>query len=144
MAINVRPVEQSMEKWERNSQNAGDDYLTGAENPRRSWADTASASEGNYKTQVINAANAGRFGKGIKKAGNAKWIGAIRRKGKANYQTGTMGAGSDWAAGAKPYLATVGALTLKPRGAKNSAQNYERSQAVGTAQSMLKQELLNR
>lgn len=142
MAVNTRPIEQSMEKWERNSGNAVGDYLIGAKNPRRPWAESAANAEGNYKTAVVAAANAGRFGKGIKKAGNSRWIGQIEKKGGTNYQTGITGSGGDWATGAKPYITAVGSLNLDPRGPKNSAANYNRAQAVGQVQYKLKQEML--
>lgn len=143
MAVNIRPIEQSLAKFERNAINASSDYLKGTENPRRPWAESALAAEANYKTAITAAANEGRFGKGVKKSGNQRWASQIQRKGKANYETGVSGAGQDWAKGAAPYLTAVGSLNLAPRGAKNSTANYQRAQMVGDTQHKLKQSLLS-
>lgn len=141
MPINIRPIEESENRWERRTSAAADDYLAGSLNPRRSWAETALAGESNYKTQVVQAANAGAYGAGIRKAGDAKHRRQIERKGKANYQTGVAGAGTDWGTGIRPYLAAMSKVVLPPRGAKNSQANYERSRIVGDTNNKLKTQL---
>lgn len=142
MAIGVKPLEQSLAKWERRSANAAQDYVDGTQSPRRPWAASTLAAEQNYKTAVIAAANAGRQAAGVRKAGDAKWRRNIDRKGAANYQTGVTGAGQDWADGSRPYQQAVGAINLPARGAKGSVDNYRRSQMVGDTQNKLRQAML--
>jgi hypothetical protein len=142
MAIAVKPISGSMERWERRSGASVQDYLDGTAAPKRPWAESTLAAEGNYKVAVTAAAQAGRQGAGVRKAGNAKWKRNIDRKGGANYQTGVTGAGQDWATGSQPYQQAVASLTLPPRGAKNSAENYRRGQMVGDTQFKLRQAML--
>jgi hypothetical protein len=142
MAVAVKPISGSMERWERRSSAAAQDYVDGTSAPKRPWAESTLAAEGNYKAAVTAAANAGRQGAGVRKAGNAKWKRNIDRKGSANYQTGVTGAGQDWAAGSGPYQQAVASVTLPPRGAKNSAANYQRTQIIGDTQYKLRQAML--
>jgi len=143
MAVAVKPIGGSMERWERHSASAAQDYVDGTSAPKRPWAESTLAAEANYKAAVVAAANAGRQGAGVRKAGNAKWKRNIDRKGAMNYQTGVTGAGQDWAAGSQPYQQAVAAIAIPPRGAKNSTANYQRSQLVGDTQYKLRQALLS-
>lgn len=143
MAIAIKPIDQAQERWERRSAAAAADYVRGTEAPKRPWAESTMLGEANYKTAVVAAANGGRFGAGVRKAGNQKWRAGIERKGAANYQTGVTGAGQDWASGSRPFQAAVAAVTLPPRGAKNSPDNYRRTQMVGETQHRLKQAMLS-
>lgn len=143
MAIAVKSIEQSSERWERRSSAASADYRLGTDSPKRPWAESTLAGEANYKTAVIAAATAGRQGAGVRKAGNAKWKAGIDRKGEANYRTGVTGAGQDWAAGSRPFQQAVAAVTLPPRGAKGSVQNYQRVQLVGDTQNKLRMAMLS-
>ncbi len=143
MAIAVKPIDESAGRWERRSSAAAADYVRGTDNPKRPWAESTLAAEANYKAAIIAAANAGRQGAGVRKAGNAKWKSAIDRKGSANFQTGVTGAGQDWAAGSRPFQMAVANVTLPARGAKGSAQNYQRVQMVGETQNKLRQAMLS-
>jgi hypothetical protein len=106
--------------------------------PKRPWAQSAIAAEANYKQAVVAAANAGRFGKGVQKAGDAAWAGGIQRKGEANYQTGVVGSAQAWGSGFAPYQSAYSGFALPPRGPKNSQANYLRSQGVGQLFSQVK------
>jgi hypothetical protein len=143
MAVAVKPIEQSAERWERRASQAAEDYVRGTDQPKRPWAESTLAAEANYKAAVTAAANAGRQGAGVRKAGNQKWKSAIDRKGRANFTTGVIGAGQDWAAGSRPYQQAVATVTLPPRGPKNSPANYQRVQLIGDTQSKLRQAMLS-
>jgi len=60
-------------KWARRAGSASAEYQEGVERTPKSWQAAASAAENNYKAGVTAAAAAGRFGKGVTKAGDAKW-----------------------------------------------------------------------
>jgi hypothetical protein len=139
--VAVKDLGKAALRWEQRSANASADYVTGSENPKRPWAQSAIAAEPTYKTTVVAAANAGLYGKGIQKAGDAKHLAGIKRKGKANYETGTAGAGPMWQSGWQPYGSGLGALTLPNRGAKGSPGNYQRSQLSGDTQHKIKMRL---
>lgn len=142
MAVAVKPIELSAERWERRASQAAQDYVRGTDAPKRPWAEATLAAEANYKAAITAAANAGRQGAGVRKAGNSKWKAAIDRKGAANFQTGVTGAGQDWAAGSRPYQQAVASVNLPPRGPKNSPANYQRVQMVGDTQAKLRAALL--
>lgn len=129
----IKPLDQSATTWERRSSAASADYVLGTTNPRRPWAASTLAAEGNYKAAVVAAANAGRQGKGVQRAGDAKWHAGIARKGEANYVTGVTGAGADWSRGFAPSQAAIAALQLPPRAARGTPSNNQRSIVVGAA-----------
>ena len=112
---------------------AGPDYERGASNPRRAWAQSALAAEPNYKTGVAAAAAAGRFGKGVAKAGDAKFLRGVREKGVARYPAGVAAASGDYSAGFEPYRAALQSTTLPPRRARRDPSNLTRVNAVVVA-----------
>lgn len=143
MPIAVKPIGAASERWERRSAQAAQDYVEGSRSPKRPWAESTLAAESNYKAAIISAANEGRQGAGVRKAGNAKWSRNIERKGAANYATGVVGAGQDWAGAVTPYQQAIANVSLPPRGPKGSAANYSRVQIVGDTQNKLRKAMLS-
>lgn len=129
----IKPLDQASDKWVRRASVAGVDYQQGISNPRAPWAARSLESENNYKAGVTAAANAGRYGKGIKAAGDAKWQTRALQKGPGRFAEGVAIAQEDWQKGFAPYHETIRALTLPARGPKGAPQNYQRVQAIGTA-----------
>jgi hypothetical protein len=109
---------------------AGPDYEKGASNPRRPWAQSALAAEPNYKTGVAAAAAAGRYGKGVAKAGDAKFLRGVKEKGVARFPAGVAAATSDYAAGFEPFRAALQSTTLSPRRARRDPGNMVRVNEV--------------
>ena len=135
----IKPIEQSSDKWVRRASAAGSDYLTGIQNPRKSWAGAAFEGEGNYKAGVTAAANRGAFGTGVKAAGDEKWRNGALKKGPGRFAEGVAIGRDDWGKGFSPYQSAIGALTLPARGPKGSPQNIQRVAAVATALRALKE-----
>lgn len=127
----IKPIEKSAEKWERRATAAGQDYLTGVENPRRAWADAATKAEGNYKTSVVAAANAGKYGAGVRRVGNERWAENAKKKGPTRFAEGVQLAVGEWQRGFAPFQAAIQSLTLPERGPRRSEQNFNRSKLVG-------------
>lgn len=127
----IKPLDKSAEKWERRASAAGSDYSAGVDNPRKPWADSALKAEGNYKTSVMAAASAGRFGAGIRRVGNEKWQTNSKAKGPTRYAEGVQLAVGEWQRGFTPYQTAYQAITLPERGPRRSEQNYNRSKTVG-------------
>lgn len=130
---NIKAIEQSSDKWSRRSAVAAPDYQEGVANPRRPWAESTLAAEANYKTGVVQAANAGRFGQGVRAAGNERWRNKSMAVGPGRFAEGVQVAKPDWETGFKPYHQTIAALTMPPRGPKGSPANLQRVQAIATA-----------
>lgn len=129
---NIKPIEQSSDKWVRRASVAGPDYLAGVTNPRRPWAAAAGEAENNYKAGVTAAANAGRFGAGVKAAGDEKWKNGALKKGPGRFAEGVAIGKDDWGKGFSPYQSAIAALALPPRGPKGSPQNIQRVASVAT------------
>lgn len=129
----IKAIDQASDKWVRRASVAGPDYLNGVQNPRKPWAAAAAEGESNYKIGVVAAANAGRYGAGVKKAGDEKWRQGAQRKGPARFTEGVQLGKEEWGKGFQPYHSAISALTLPARGPKGSPQNIARVTAVATA-----------
>ncbi len=135
----VPPTSRVAAKWARRAGSAGEEYSEGVRSTPRSWQAAAAAAENNYKTAVTAAASAGRFGKGVSRAGDAKWKKNATEKGPARFAQGVSVAESDYNAGVAPYLEAIGRVDLPARGPAGSAGNYQRVAAIGNALRQLSQ-----
>lgn len=129
----VPPVGRVAEKWARRAASASGEYEAGVRDTSKSWAAAAGAAEKNYTAGVAAAATAGRFGKGVAKAGDAKWKRGAIEKGPMRYAQGVGVAQGDYAAGVGPSLEVIGRTDLPARGVTGSEQNYTRSTTIGKA-----------
>lgn len=134
----VPSVARVAEKWSRRASGASQDYRSGVESTPKSWSAAASAAEANYKAGVIEAANAGRFGAGVKRVGDAKWKNNAAAKGPGRYSEGVTVGAPDFASGIAPVLDTIARTDLPPRGPAGTEANYNRSSAIGRALRKLK------
>ena len=113
-------VKEGSQKWQRNSANASADYLTGILSPRRPWAQSAQAAEGNFEAG-INAAIADKaYGKGIQEAGDSEWQNGARTKGQANYRTGVGASLAKYQSKFQRFASALASVTLAPRGPKGT------------------------
>lgn len=133
----IRPIDSSSDKWVRRSSVAAPDYTQGVENPRRPWADAAAAADQNYRQGVTQAAQAGRFGQGVRAAGNDKWRNAAISKGPNRFTEGVSLARDEWESGFRPFQDAIAALSLPARGPKGSPQNIQRVSAVANTMRQL-------
>ena len=126
-------------KWARRAGSAGEEYRQGVATTPKSWATAAKAAEKNYQAGVTAAANAGRFGKGIDKAGDAKWKRNAEEKGPARFAQGVAVAEADYSRQVAPFLETIARTDLPMRGPTGSEGNYSRVAAIGKALRQLSQ-----
>jgi hypothetical protein len=126
-------------KWARRAASAAGEYEEGIRSTGKSWAGAAKAAERNYQQGVTAAATAGRFGKGVERAGDAKWKKNATEKGPARFSQGVGVAQPEYASGVGPYLEAIGRVDLPPRGPAGSEGNYSRVAAIGKALRQLKQ-----
>ena len=87
------------EKWTRVTPGRMEDYKLGIKNPRRDWATETKLGEDNYKAGVDAAHAKGLFGKGVDKAGTAKWQEKSLKKGPTRFAEGVYIAGPDYESG---------------------------------------------
>jgi len=128
----IKPIDQSSEKWVRRASVATPEYTAGIESPRESWSAAAGKAEPNFKAGVIAAANAGRYGKGVKRSGDDRWRKMALQKGPGRYTEGVAVGREDWASGFTPYQAAIAGVTLPARGPRRSIQNLDRVRIIAT------------
>jgi len=126
----VRSIKAIGEKWNRVVGQRGPDYQTGIENPRRDQATAAAAAEPAYEVGVQAAIAEKRFGKGVRKAGSAKWLKGAREKGVARWPAGVAAAQLDFENGFEPFRSALERTELPPRRAKRDPSNLMRVQKV--------------
>lgn len=132
-SIPVISAASAAEKWARRASTATQDYTNGVQNPSMDWATATKASEDNYKTSVIAAANAGRFGKGVTNAGSEKQKKNAVEKGGARWAPGIAASQDAFATGIQKVLSTISGLTLPPRGVKGDPRNLQRVTIIANA-----------
>jgi len=126
------------EKWARRAASASGEYEQGVMGTSKSWATASGAAEKNYTAGVTAAASAGRYGKGVSKAGDAKWKKNAAEKGPARYAQGVNVAQADYQSQVGPYLEAIGRVDLPARGPVGSEGNYARTAVIGKALRALK------
>ncbi len=135
----IKPLNIAADKWQRRSSVAGQDYRQGIEQPRREWEQAASESNDLYAQAVTAAANAGRYGEGVRRAGNARWKNNALRKGPGRFTEGVGLAVGEWQRRFEPFHRAIAAVTIPPRGPKGtnigrvSVLNLEMMRVAGTA-----------
>lgn len=134
----IRSLGTVASKWKRRAGSAGEEYKTGVEGTSKSWAASAGASEPAYKQGVTAAANAGRFGRGVARAGDAKWKQNAAMKGPARFSQGVELAEGDYQKGFAPFHEAIGRTDLPQRGPRGSESNYQRVSGIGKALHQLK------
>ena len=76
--------------------------------------------------RVQAAISRGAYQKGVAKAGDAKWAAKASGKGSQRFSQGVSDAQQEYANGVAPYLQTIEATALPPRGPKGDPKNIER------------------
>lgn len=132
------PIARVAAKWARRAASAGSEYEEGVRTTTRDWAAATVAAEKNYQAGVTAAASAGRFGKGVQRAGNSKWKKGAMEKGPARFSQGVSIAEPDYSAQMGPVLEVIGRTDLPPRGPAGSDGNIQRVAALSKALRALK------
>jgi hypothetical protein len=128
----IKSADRISNKYATVTPQRANEYAEGVKNPRTDWATAAAAAEENFKSGVTAAANAGRFGKGVRKAGSAKWLKGATDKGTVRFGAGVALAKDAYQAGFDPYRQAIESLTLPPRFARRDPRNLQRVTAIAT------------
>ena len=126
------------ERWSRRAAGASPDYQSGVETTTKDWQAATVAAANSYKAGVTAAAGAGRFEKGVAKAGTQKWRRNAVAKGPARYAQGVQVAQPEFQGGFAPFAEAISRVDLPARGPRGSQQNYARVAPIGTALNALK------
>jgi len=120
-------------KWARVTPQRVGDYEQGVRNPTTDWAQATEAAEDNYKTGVTKAAQEGRFGAGVKKAGTGKWQRKTLEKGPNRFAEGVAISEPEFQAGFDPFRETIANTVLPPRFPKGDPRNIDRVKVMAAA-----------
>lgn len=133
MALQVKPIDKIVAKWQSRASGASADYTAGVQSPRRGWHDSTKAAETAYNAGVQAGIARGAFGKGVDSAGDSKWKDRASTLGSQRYPGGISAAAPAFQKGFGKFVPVLQGLDLSPRGPKGSAQNYDRAAKVGAA-----------
>lgn len=136
--VAIRSTREIAEKWSSVTPTRTAFYEAGVKAPKKDWARATFAAEDVYKQAVIRAANEGRFGKGVNKAGTEKWQRKSIDIGAGRWGPGVSVAAPDFEAGFAPYRDAIEKITLKPRFPKGDPRNFDRVRQIGDALHALK------
>lgn len=128
--IPIKSIDTIASKWSSVTPMRSADYAAGIASPRRPWAAATAAAESAYEGGVQKAITRKAFGKGVKKAGDAKWQRKASTRGVANWGPGVAEARGDYSAGFAPYRDAIANTTLPPRYARRDPRNMARVKAV--------------
>jgi hypothetical protein len=129
--VKVKSLDASATKYQTRAAQASGDYVKGADGA--DWKSKVTSAEAlkNYTQGIADAPK--RWTKGLGKATNEDWAGAIRDVGGTRYAQGVGSAGPKWQSGFSPYHSIASSIDLGPKGPKGSEGNYARSTKMGKA-----------
>jgi hypothetical protein len=140
--MRVRSAADSAAKFKARAAAAQNDYANGVRGAGGRWADGAMASEDVWAAGTQEAIAQKRFGKGVRKAGAAKYEQNAVTLGPSRFATGVANAEPAYAAGVAPFVQAMSSATLPPKGARGSAQNMARVQAQADLMRKIRMERL--
>jgi len=131
--VNVAPLDESSEKFERRGRQAGKDYENGVSRVSDSDQQQATVKAADrWESGVQDAIQEDRFTQGAENP-NKSWQTAAIETGSSRFTSGVSEAGDVWEDAFQPFADTLESLNLEPRGPRGDQANYDRSQAVGEA-----------
>lgn len=133
MALKVKPIDQSAEKWSDNAGRSAERFAAEAEAAAEAWARNTGAAADNFFQAVTGPGIKERFRRGVSRAGAAKFARKIRDVARDRFAPGVAFGLPDYKTGAEPYFATIAALSLSKRKPRGDPANYKRVEEVGKA-----------
>lgn len=129
----VKSLDRISAKWARVAAVSQSEYEDGVNNPKRDWAEATKAAEGNYERGVQQGIQNKRFGKGVSKAGTARWQTRAATVGPARWADGINQSRSNYETGFAPFRETIQRTTLPARGPKGDPKNIQRVAVIAEA-----------
>lgn len=133
MAVRVKDLAGSAQRWTTRAAAAAADYGTEAAAAGERWQSNTASAAATYFQAVSSAGIQDRFRRGVQRAGAAKYTRKITDVGQSRYSTGVQAATDDWRSGFEPFANTISALTLPPRRPRGDPGNIERVRVIAQA-----------
>jgi hypothetical protein len=129
----IKSIGAIQEKWGRVTPGRTEDYTLGIKNPKRDWAQAASAAKDSHKAAMAAAATNDSYAKGVNKAGSARWQDRAVRKGPSRFAEGVIVGAADYGTAFQPYADTIKATALPVRFPKGDLRNLDRVKTISQA-----------
>lgn len=114
-------------------------YALGVGQPKRPWASSTAASEPIFDAAMAAAIQRKAFGKGVRSAGDAKYLQGAQGKGARNFGPGVADAGPAYERGFAKYHQAIAGLTLPQRFGRRDPRNLQRVALIATTLGKLKE-----
>lgn len=137
----IRSSTEIAAKWASVTPQRSTDYEAGVRQPRKDWARATAAAAEAWKTGIQEAIAAGRFVKGVNRAGTSTWQEGAIIKGTARWGAGVQVAQSKYEQAFAPYRDAIEGTTLPPRFARRDPRNLLRVAAIVDAMNKTKARL---
>jgi hypothetical protein len=122
----IKTLDRIKAKWNRVTSAASGEYEEGVRNPRTDWKTATMGAEKAYESGIQKSIQQKAFGKGVNKAGTAKWQTNAIEKGPARFSQGVQLAEQAYADGFAPFRDVIANLKLPDRGPKGDPVNIQR------------------
>jgi len=129
----VKSLDRISSKWARVASVSQPEFEEGVRNPRGDWQANTMAAEANFERGVQQAIQRKSFGKGVSKAGTAKWQERTLSKGPSRWSEGIQLSRGAYEQGFAPFREVISRTTLPPRGPKGDPKNIQRVAAIADA-----------
>ena len=133
MALKVKDITVSTDKWRDNAGRSADRFASEAEASADLWARNTGAAADTYGQAISAPGIKTRFQRGVARAGAAKFARKITEVARDRFAPGVASGAPDYKVGVEPYFSTIAALTLTSRKPKGDPANYKRVEEVGKA-----------
>jgi hypothetical protein len=140
--MQVRAIQESQEKFKTRAANAREDYKRGVQGAGQRWLDGAANSGEAWRAGTQEAMSQGRFERGVRAAGSAKYQERASAVGPERFATGVAIGAPEWGKNFAPFQQALAAHTPAPRGPRGSDQNAQRSVEVGRLMRRVRNERL--
>ncbi|MBA7579286.1 hypothetical protein ES708_21156 [subsurface metagenome] len=126
MPTAIAPASEIAAKWAEVTPGRTAHFEAGVRSPRRDWKNETLAAEDRYKAGVTKAAQEGRFGKGVTRAGTDKWQRKTIEIGVGRFGPGVAAAGPEFLAAWEPYRAVIAGVSPPQRYPTGDDRNLAR------------------
>jgi hypothetical protein len=131
--MEIRSSKEIASKWSKVTPTRQAYYKSGVESPKKDWGSQTEAAAETWNAAITQAAAEGRFAKGVKEAGTAKWKRKTISVGVGRWQGGVSVAAPDFEKGFAPFADVISRTILPPRYPKGDPRNIDRVKAVADA-----------
>lgn len=135
----IKPLGEIAETFATVTSGRAEQYAKGVASPAVPWDQATAAAEPNYDQATTAAIQRKAFGKGVRRAGNSRYLHGAQGKGARNFGPGVAEAGPAYQQGYQKYHAAIAGLTLPQRFPRRDPRNLLRVSAIATVLGKLKE-----